>query len=238
MRCTTLASHALVVALLLAGCRTESYASPLDPRIPIVGNSLACLATSGGVDTYVLDVFAIDTHGVSSSPRATLCAFCGTDPRVECTHLARACRCSGPRIEPRDIADALSGVRLDALPGDQSLCARLVLRSRGATSGSSSGPAEECAPEVCDLAAPDDAVLCGLTDAFSLSVAETPVALTQFVCRDLPAGDSDAGVDRCPALALSCRQGHADACTTYEALCVADGGVSLTPLDLESCTSF
>lgn len=232
----------LVLALALAGCRVEAYQSPLQPTVPIVGSGLLCIGP-GGVDTYVLDVFALAADGVERPVNATLCSLCATgDPRVSCEHLMRVCRCSAPRDDSASIEEALSGIRFDGLPGDRTLCARMVLLSRGTPGGPSEGPAVDCptsaaCPRDADLSG---ASLCALTDAFALGPSETPIAFEEFACGGLlDPSLPDAGVS-CPELMRLCEErGLRAACQSYQRQCVPDAGATLSrPLTLAACAAF
>ncbi|MEZ4251874.1 MAG: hypothetical protein R3B99_26990 [Polyangiales bacterium] len=115
-------------------CKSESYTSPIDTQIPVVGGALLCLGREG-VDTFVLDVLAIEADGVEPPSLGSLCSLCGRDPRVRCELLARDCRCGAALVDPRAIDEAFTGLRFEDLPDDRTLCARMVLANRGVGGG-------------------------------------------------------------------------------------------------------
>ncbi|MCB9631361.1 MAG: hypothetical protein H6721_04375 [Sandaracinus sp.] len=159
-----------------------------------------------GVDTFVLDVLAIEADGVEPPSLGSLCSLCGRDPRVRCELLARECRCGAALVDPRAIDEAFTGLRFEDLPDDRTLCARMVLANRGVGGGEPTACADL---PTCDVNV-DDVELCGLTEAFALGRSEPPITFSQYVCRETVVPTLDAGLEvGCDLLDERCRRGMA-----------------------------
>lgn len=216
---------ALVAAA--TACREEHFTSPIDLSIPIVGNGAVCLGMDG-VDTFELDVFRVEGTPTRATTRNTVCSLCGIDPALTCTRISSSCRCGSSRNLPREIDAALRGARIADLPNDVPLCARLVLADRGlGIDGASGAAASDCA-----CASTEERVasarLCALTDLFTLSPAEAPIDLAQYVCRER---DEDGGT-LCTALAARCAARLPGACDELARVC------DRAPSSLATCAGF
>ncbi|MCA9614201.1 MAG: hypothetical protein KC586_15710 [Myxococcales bacterium] len=189
-----------------------------------------------GVDTFVLDVLAIEADGVEPPSLGSLCSLCGRDPRVRCELLARECRCGAALVDPRAIDEAFTGLRFEDLPDDRTLCARMVLANRGVGGGEPTACADL---PTCDVNV-DDVELCGLTEAFALGRSEPPITFSQYVCRETVVPTLDAGLEvGCDLLDERCRRGMADACELFATRCGGDAGVGVTrSITLSECASF
>lgn len=193
----------LTLALLCgAGCAPEeNYVTPLTARLPVVPG-IACIPETG-YTTYVLDLFRYEGPTDDRSPTSgTRCGYCAEGSQ-ECTHLARTCRCSGPRATPADIEDAIRGARFDDVPADQPLCVRLIA-FEDVREGATTGPGESC-----DCPAPSQVLIerpgvCALSQVGAANESGAPLQLTQFVCRDPPR--LDGGTPDCDEVRDLCER--------------------------------
>lgn len=195
-------SPALLLLLALAatamGCeetRLEETRVVLGWTVPEVA---ACVeppsGETGGVDTYLVDLFAYEGPIEPPGPSASPCRYCaeGQEERAHCELLSRQCLCSGERDTDALMLDALRQQRFADVPADRPLCLRLIALPReGAPGGPATGPAEPCGEGVSecslDVAAEvaSRARLCAVSDLGDLSSSEAPLVVRDLRCRSI-----------------------------------------------------